>query len=413
MVKLQFMRFIKRERLFVKRFPRLTRGVACLVLVIAIMACSVAITGATAALEVVIDGKTVGCVANTEEVDAAKKLASERVFDNDGKRQLEKVECVGVLTGSNKLQNPENIVEPLLNNADKLVKASIVTFGGKVIGFAASSEEMDDLIDKLLQAKKLEDNAQVASLCDGVEVIEAYFSSDLLATYDNLAQNQKALYSIPVKSGHSITVEEEIPYNTVTNKNSEYMMGTVITVRSGVKGKKSVTYNIYNVNGKETARQMTDQKVITAPVGKIVTVGTGTIAKGSVSNGLKNAYGFIWPVDNNVNNYVSAYFGDGRGHKGVDIAAKSGTRIFSAKEGTVEFAGYDGAYGLSIIVNVGGNMKLRYAHCSVLYVKNGDRVSTGENIALVGMTGQVTGPHLHFEVLIGGRNVNPAKFIGA
>lgn len=191
------------------------------------------------------------------------------------------------------------------------------------------------------------------------------------------------------------------------------MVGTQITVKKGVTGKKTVTYNIYDVNGAETSREKVDEQVISQAVDKVVTVGTNTIAKGSVSNSVKNAYGFVWPVDNNVNNYVSAYYGDGRGHKGIDIAAKAGTRIFSAKAGTVEFAGYDGAYGLSIIVNVGGNMTLRYAHCSIIYVRTGDTVSLGENIARVGTTGQVTGPHLHFEVMIGGTNVNPAKYIGA
>ena len=191
------------------------------------------------------------------------------------------------------------------------------------------------------------------------------------------------------------------------------MVGTQIVVQAGVTGKKSVTYNIYSVNGQESSREKADEQVITEAVDKIVTVGTNTISKGSVSNSVQNAYGFIWPVDNSVNNYVSAYYGDGRGHKGVDIAAKAGTRIFSAKAGTVEFAGYDGAYGLSIIVNVGNNMKLRYAHCSVIYVRAGDTVSLGENIARVGTTGQVTGPHLHFEVLIGGSQVNPTKYIGA
>lgn len=413
LLKSYIVRFARSTLKAAKKFPRLTRAAACLVLVIAIMVCAVTITGATSALEVIIDGKTVGCVATADEVDTAKKLAGEHIFDNDGKRELDNIECVGVVTGANKLQNAENIVEPLLDNAENLVKASVVIIDGEIIGFAATNDEMDAIIQDLLDSKKTEYNATVAVLDDNVEIVSAYFSADLLASSENLAQNQKLLDAIPVKTGSSITVEEDIPYKTVTNKSDQYMVGTQIVVQAGVTGKKSVTYNIYNVNGQETSREKADEQVITEAVDKIVTVGTNTISKGSVSNSVQNAYGFIWPVDNSVNNYVSAYYGDGRGHKGVDIAAKAGTRIFSAKAGTVEFAGYDGAYGLSIIVNVGNNMKLRYAHCSVIYVRAGDTVSLGENIARVGTTGQVTGPHLHFEVLIGGSQVNPAKYIGA
>lgn len=412
-VKIYIVRFLGQLVKTAKKFPRITRAAACVVLVIAIMVCAVTITGATSALEVIIDGKTVGCVATSGEVDTAKKLAGERVFDNVGKRELDNIECVGVVTGANKLQNAENIVEPLLDSAENLVKASVVMVDGKIIGFTATADEMDVIVQDLLDSKKTEYKAAVAVLDDKVEIVSAYFSADLLAAQENLTQNQKPLNAVPVKTGRSVTVQEDIPYKTVVNKSDQYMVGTQIVVQKGAAGKKSVTYNIYNVNGQETSREKVDEQVITKAVDKIVTVGTDTIPKGSVSNSVKNAYGFIWPVDNSVNNYVSAYFGDGRGHKGIDIAAKSGTRIFSAKAGTVEFAGYDGAYGLSIIVNVGGNMKLRYAHCSVIYVRAGDTVSLGENIARVGTTGQVTGPHLHFEVLIGDSQVNPAKYIGA
>ena len=100
-------------------------------------------------------------------------------------------------------------------------------------------------------------------------------------------------------------------------------------------------------------------------------------------------------------------------HNGVDIANKIGTPIYAADSGTVIIArgGYNGGYGNTIVIDHGGGKRTRYGHASKLFVKVGDEVEKGENIAAMGSTGRSTGPHLHFEVLINGIRYNPLNYI--
>ncbi len=98
-------------------------------------------------------------------------------------------------------------------------------------------------------------------------------------------------------------------------------------------------------------------------------------------------------------------------HKGLDIAAKMGTTIKAAASGTVKFAGYKGSLGNLIIINNGNGVETYYAHCSKLYVSKGQKVKAGDKIAAVGQTGAATGPHLHLEIHVNGKAVNPQKYL--
>ncbi|WP_235561501.1 M23 family metallopeptidase [Brevundimonas sp. Root1279] len=102
-----------------------------------------------------------------------------------------------------------------------------------------------------------------------------------------------------------------------------------------------------------------------------------------------------------------------RRHKGVDIAAPTGTSVFASAEGEVLRTGYDaGGYGRFIEVRHPNGMSTLYAHLSRVDVHTGEAVTADERIGLVGTTGRSTGPHLHFEVRRGGEQVNPAAILG-
>ena len=98
-------------------------------------------------------------------------------------------------------------------------------------------------------------------------------------------------------------------------------------------------------------------------------------------------------------------------HHAVDIANKIGTPIYAADAGTIEKAGWGKGYGYNIVINHGGGKKTRYAHLSKFYVERGQKVGKGETIAAMGSTGWSTGPHVHFEVIIGGKKYNPLNYI--
>lgn len=102
-----------------------------------------------------------------------------------------------------------------------------------------------------------------------------------------------------------------------------------------------------------------------------------------------------------------------RHHDGVDIAAPTGTGVRVAAEGRVLRTGYHaGGYGRFIEVQHPNGMSSLYGHLSRIDVATGDAVASGQRIGLVGSTGRSTGPHLHFEVRRGDRQVNPVKVMG-
>lgn len=100
-----------------------------------------------------------------------------------------------------------------------------------------------------------------------------------------------------------------------------------------------------------------------------------------------------------------------RPHEGVDVTAPVGTPILAAADGRVMSAGRNAGYGLAVELEHGYGYSTLYAHASQVLVRAGQRVSRGDVIALVGNTGLSTAPHLHYEVRVGGRAVDPMNFI--
>ncbi|NLW16615.1 MAG: M23 family metallopeptidase, partial [Firmicutes bacterium] len=88
-----------------------------------------------------------------------------------------------------------------------------------------------------------------------------------------------------------------------------------------------------------------------------------------------------------------------------------GAKIVAADSGTVLYAGWMTGYGQVVIIDHGKNISTLYAHCSVLMVKNNQKVAKGQQIAKVGSTGWSTGPHLHFEYRISGTRKNPLDYV--
>ncbi len=105
--------------------------------------------------------------------------------------------------------------------------------------------------------------------------------------------------------------------------------------------------------------------------------------------------------------------GRARMHEGTDFAASHGTPIYATADGVVIHAGWDGGYGRLIRIRHEFGIETRYAHLSNIRVREGQRVSRGDRIGDMGNTGRSTGTHLHYEVRIGGRPVNPMTYIKA
>lgn len=122
---------------------------------------------------------------------------------------------------------------------------------------------------------------------------------------------------------------------------------------------------------------------------------------------IKVNYSFIKPLEGQI----TSRFGlrenvNPKYHTGIDIAEDPGFVIVAAMEGTVELVSGEGNYGNHLKIT-NGEVSTLYAHCKTIYVKQGEHVTQGQQIAEVGATGNATGPHLHFEILRNGELVNP------
>lgn len=132
-------------------------------------------------------------------------------------------------------------------------------------------------------------------------------------------------------------------------------------------------------------------------------------------NQLAAATPSIWPargwLSSGVGQRLDPFTGEQDRHEGLDISADKGSPVFATANGTVTTAASSGAYGNLIVLDHGYGLETRYGHLSAFRVKAGQQVQRGEQIGLVGMTGRATSPHLHYEVRVNGRILNPLNLL--
>lgn len=121
----------------------------------------------------------------------------------------------------------------------------------------------------------------------------------------------------------------------------------------------------------------------------------------------------VWPASGRLTvrfGIKGRHWDTGR-HTGVDFRLNKGSTVRAFKYGRVTFAGWDGAYGYKVVISHPNGLQTVYAHLSKILVKRGQVVEAGKKIARSGNTGNTTGPHLHFEVIKNGVQVNPVPYL--
>ena len=207
---------------------------------------------------------------------------------------------------------------------------------------------------------------------------------------------------LTVETIEEVEYTEQTDYEVVVENDASMYTNQKKVKKEGQEGLSKIVASAVRHNGILVEKNIINEEVIQAPVSELVVKGTKQVPK-TMATGI-----FMMPTRGRVSSPYGTRWG--RMHRGVDIAASTGTPIYAADGGTVTISKYSGALGNMIEIDHGNGIKTRYGHASKLIVKAGTKVYKGQHIANVGNTGYSTGPHLHLEVLINGVQVNPNKY---
>lgn len=293
-----------------------------------------------------------------------------------------------------------------------------------------------------------------------VEIVETYLPESMLTPLDqaieDVIKDQETPGEYEVVSGDTlseISIKVNIPMDQIIAMNSETLTDENSTIRVGDKliitvpqpelsvermeqnyyeeiydadviyvdndswyttqtkilqqpsaGFRRVVADVSYLNDREVTRDILKEEVVMEAVPKIVERGTKippTYIKPISGGRLSSNFGRRKSPTKGASSY----------HKGVDWSVPTGTAVFASCGGTVARAGWGSGYGYCVYINHEDGRQTRYGHLSKVLVKVGQTVKQGERIALSGNTGVSTGPHLHFEILINGSQVNPLKYL--
>lgn len=198
--------------------------------------------------------------------------------------------------------------------------------------------------------------------------------------------------------------EEEYDAEIIYVDNDDWYTTQTKTLQEPSAGFRKLVAKVQYRNDTEISREIVKEEVVMEAVPKIVERGTKippTYIKPISGGRLSSGFGRRKSPTKGASSY----------HRGVDWATPTGTAVFASSGGTVAKAGWGGGYGYVVYINHADGRQTRYAHLSKVLVKSGQRVSQGQKIALSGNTGISSGPHVHFEILINGSQVNPLKYL--
>lgn len=414
------------------------------------------------AFEVSVDGKSIGFIKTEDDIAKAISLIETQTSELLGRPysldanisyQLKPVTGNSFISKGDTIMTPKEMSRYLSTHVDAVSTLAVVSIDGEVVGAVGSEEQAQAVLDQIASTytggdKKVkydfvedvavnvietttniamntedlrgaltgtEDTIQTYTISDndtlsGVAKKFGMSTSEITKLNPNIIPTKmrggdKVIVSAPepklsVLTSKNISYNETIPYQTIKNKNSTMPKNQTKTIKEGKSGSANVSAKIMYINGVESERIIEARTVLNNPQDKVVEVGTRNISQGTGS--------MLRPFNGNV---TSKYGYRGREfHTGVDLAGSSGSSIKAADSGKVIFSGRNGNYGNCIIISHGKGIETLYAHNSKNLVRVGDSVDKGDIIGRVGSTGRSTGSHVHVEVRVNGRHVNPRNY---
>ncbi len=423
------------------------------------------------ALQVQVDDKTVGYVANEEVFNSALEAVQQRINYSGTEQARFTVEPTYSVTVAHDVMDENDVADAILKtSSDQISEGTALYLDGELTAVCADGTGLQRYISSLLEPyenpddpnttvgfnkdvtlengiyfnESFQEEAEVEQLLSGVQQAEKSYTvqngdtiwsiaqkngltvkelcemnTGFTANGENgLTQNSKILpgdaltvvreeETLEVRITKVESWEEEIAYTTETTKSNELNSGTKRVTQKGENGIRTVTAQRVY----DTNGNQLSQQILSTVVTKEPVTEKVTVGTKKVSSGASYITGrgqFIWPVPGYRN--CSRWYGGS--HKGVDICAAAGTPIYASAGGTVTKAGYNRAgagngYGNSIIISHGNGYTTLYAHCLSLVVHAGQSVKQGQLIGYVGSTGRSSGNHCHFEIRRNGSYIAP------
>ncbi|MCI8359912.1 MAG: peptidoglycan DD-metalloendopeptidase family protein [Clostridiales bacterium] len=383
--------------------------------------------GRSFGIEVRYEGESLGYISSEEVFDGAVERINDQLALRTGQDILSEPTFSFAMLSGRQVMDEAQLADALITHSDDITQAYGLFLDDKLLTTAGDPDVLRTALDAYLESYRAgmgnegEQTGLRAAFMGELSIEEGVYpasavNSDAQAKAD-IAAGGTDEAKLEVKVIMEEIYEEEIPFATVEVPDGTRLEDYRKTKTEGKNGVASVTAQVTYIDGQEIDRQVLSSEVVTEPTDQQVVVGTMTMSQYEEQKAMSSAKtaesknsSFVWPVG--ASNYVSAYYGDGRGHKGYDIASSAGAPILAADSGKVVSVNATGsAYGLHFVVDHGNGVQTLYAHCSSMNVSVGQKVSRGEVIARVGRTGRATGNHLHFEVWENGSRVNPSRYL--
>ncbi|WP_283610044.1 murein hydrolase activator EnvC family protein [Faecalispora anaeroviscerum] len=290
---------------------------------------------------------------------------------------------------------------------------------------AEKQKSIDANIEQLKQRVRaiylLGESSQLEVILGAQDVTDFLDKTELVRSISQ--HDQQVIQTLKADMASIKTQKEQIEQNRQSVAQAKKDLDTKNSELTGLLAESSrvlteISANVVDTNS-ENNRLAAERKKVDAQVDQWYKDYYASIKNNNNNNQASGGYvskgQFTWPVPGYTK--LSSYWGDGRGHKGIDIAGSGiyGKAIVAADSGKVILAnhsGWGGGYGLCAYLDHGGGYSTRYGHMSNVVVNTGDVVKKGQVIGYVGSTGDSSGPHLHFEIRVNGVAQNPMKWFG-
>lgn len=415
------------------------------------------------------DGQAVATIQNEKVFEQATEMVSERMVhdtaDEDGGMKFTPTFQLSVVNPSS-YALVSTVCDKIIQQSNGIIEeASGLYVDGDLIGAVKSSADLRYILQNLLTKARGSDTAATTEFVQNVETINGLFPTTTIMASDSmdkmlegssqsavvytvkdgdtatsiakahnisLAQLNKinnnklgddlhpgdlvnievAVPMLGVRLVKNVTYQVPLSYKTVTIQDDSQYTDYSKVKTEGVNGVQQCVDKVYYINGIESGRDIISRTVLTPSTDKVVI--TGTKKRPRLNGAGESTGNLMWPVPSL--HTITTYFAWrwGSFHTGIDISGSGayGKTIVAADGGVVVSAGWENGYGNCVEINHGNGLHTLYGHASKLLVSAGQKVAKGQAIALVGSTGNSTGPHCHFEVIKNGTKVNPLGYVG-